>query len=218
MTYRVLHVDDEPDIREVVQIALSLDPGLVVRSCQSGQDAIAEAAVWKPDLILCDVMMPAMDGPATLARLRECRATSEIPVVFMTARAQAAELDRFKSLGAVGTIAKPFDPMTLAELVRQQIALSKVGRMMDGFEERLRADRLTLALCYNQLANNMNASVIVGKLQTCAHKLAGAAAIFGYQTVSDAAAKLEEQIIVSDRRTLASIEPGSPHSPTRLTG
>src|SRR5689334_9817623 len=102
---RVLHVDDEPDIREVVELSLSLDPAFTVKSCSSGGDALAAVAEWRPDLILCDVMMPVMDGPTTLARLRERPETACIPVVFMTARAQAREIEHLKSLGATGVIA-----------------------------------------------------------------------------------------------------------------
>jgi two-component system OmpR family response regulator len=115
---RVLHVDDEPDIREVVELSLSLDPDLTVRSCGSGGDALTAAAIWSPDLILLDVMMPMMDGPTTLTHLRQSPRTADIPVVFMTARAQPRELEHFVSLGAEGVIAKPFDPMTLAAAVR----------------------------------------------------------------------------------------------------
>jgi two-component system OmpR family response regulator len=115
---RVLYVDDEPDIREVVELSLGLDPSIWVRSCVSGKEAIAIAAEWPPDIILCDVVMPVMDGPATLARLRQCPQTADTPFVFMTSRAQARELECFKSLGAAGVIVKPFDPMTLADTVR----------------------------------------------------------------------------------------------------
>jgi two-component system OmpR family response regulator len=122
---RILHVDDEADIREVVELSLGLDPAISVRSCACGADAIAAAAEWCPDMILCDVMMPVMDGPATLARLRESPQTVNTPVVFMTARVQTHEIEHFKSLGAVGVIAKPFDPMTLAESVRQHLSLAR---------------------------------------------------------------------------------------------
>jgi len=115
---RILYVDDDPDIREIVEIALSLDPALRVRGCASGTEALATAADWLPDMILCDVMMPVMDGPATLARLRACPQTVDTPVVFMTSRVQAREIEHFKSLGATGVIVKPFDPMTLADSVR----------------------------------------------------------------------------------------------------
>jgi two-component system OmpR family response regulator len=117
-TIRLLHVDDEPDIREIVEISLMRDPIFETRSCDSGVEGIAVAAEWLPNLILLDVMMPAMDGPATLTRLRDNPRTAAIPVIFMTARAQTREFDRFRSLGAVGVIAKPFDPLTLARSIR----------------------------------------------------------------------------------------------------
>ncbi len=118
---RVLHVDDEPDIRELVEISLLMDADLTVRSCASGGEALAAAAEWSPDIILMDVMMPAMDGPQTLNHLRENRLTAQIPVVFMTARAQTRELAHFLSLGAAGVIAKPFDPISLAGTVRHYL-------------------------------------------------------------------------------------------------
>lgn len=116
---RVLHVDDEQDIREVVELALRLDPACDIYSCGSASDGLQAARTWSPDIILMDVMMPVMDGLSTLAELRRDRQTALIPVVFMTARAQPHELERFVSLGAEGVIQKPFDPMTLASAVRQ---------------------------------------------------------------------------------------------------
>jgi CheY-like chemotaxis protein len=116
--YRILHVEDEPDIREVVLLSLGLDPELTVKSYDNGADALAAATEWDPDVILMDVMMPVMDGPQLLARLRKDQRTAAIPVVFMTARAQRSEIEHFISLGAVGVIPKPFDPLTLAKSVR----------------------------------------------------------------------------------------------------
>ena len=115
---RILYVDDEDDIREVAAMALELDPGFDVRDCGSGAAAIEAAAAWRPELILLDVMMPGMDGPTTLAALRAQADTAGIPVVFITARTQRDDVDRLLSLGASSVIAKPFDPMTLAERVR----------------------------------------------------------------------------------------------------
>jgi len=123
-SFRALHIDDEPDIREIVAASLSLDPEIAVRGCDSGADGLAAAAKWRPDLILLDVMMPIMDGPTVLRRLRENPQTADIPVVFMTARAQTRELAHFRSLGAAGVISKPFDPMTLATLVRSYVQLA----------------------------------------------------------------------------------------------
>lgn len=118
---RVLYIDDEPDIREVVELSLGLDPSLSVRSCASGKEALALAPDWAPDIILCDVVMPGMDGPATLSRMRQCPQIAGTPFVFMTSRAQAHEIEHFKSLGAAGIILKPFDPMTLAQAVRSHL-------------------------------------------------------------------------------------------------
>jgi CheY-like chemotaxis protein len=87
------------------------------------------AADWSPDIILCDVVMPVMDGPATLARLRQCPQIADTPFVFITSRAQAREVEHFKSLGAVGVIVKPFDPMTLADSVRCH--LRTAGRLAE---------------------------------------------------------------------------------------
>lgn len=115
---RILYVDDEADIREVAQLALELDPDIEVRSCASGSEGLAAAAEWRPDLILLDVMMPGMDGPTTFARLREQSETAAIPVIFITARTQTQEVQRFRELGARGVLAKPFEPMTLADQVR----------------------------------------------------------------------------------------------------
>lgn len=115
---RILYVDDEADIREVAQMSLELDPTFHVRTCASGAAGVAEAAAWRPDLILLDVMMPGMDGPTAFTRLRNMPETAMIPVVFITARIQAHDVSGFHALGARGVIAKPFDPMTLAAQVR----------------------------------------------------------------------------------------------------
>lgn len=119
---KVLHVDDEPDIRELVEMSLSFDDDLSVKSCASGPDALCAAAEWSPDIIVMDVMMPNMDGPQTLRRLRDDDRTADIPVVFMTARVQSRERAHFLSLGAAGVIPKPFDPMTLASTLREYLS------------------------------------------------------------------------------------------------
>jgi CheY-like chemotaxis protein len=80
-----------------------------------------------PSVILLDVMMPVMDGPATLGHLRRNPQTMGIPVLFMTARAQTREVQHFISLGAQGVVAKPFDPLTLAPLVRSHMLAAPVG-------------------------------------------------------------------------------------------
>ena len=115
---RILLVDDEPDIREIADLSLGLDPEFKTRACASGVDALAVAAQWVPSIILLDVMMPLMDGPTTLAKLRQNPRTAGIPILFLTARTQAEEIAQYISLGAQGVLSKPFDPMTLAASVR----------------------------------------------------------------------------------------------------
>src|SRR4249919_3585231 len=111
--YRILVVEDETDVRKVIELTLSRDPELTTRACASGQEGLAEATRWSPDLILLDVMMPGMDGPTTLARLLDNPVTAQIPVVFLTARARPTELAHFTALGSRGAIAKPFVPSEL---------------------------------------------------------------------------------------------------------
>lgn len=117
MTKRVLYVDDDVDIRDIAELALELASGLEVRTSGSGTQALADAIDWVPDIILLDVMMPQMDGPETLRRLRADERTRSIPVVFITARTQSHEVEEYTAMGALGTIAKPFDPMMLADQI-----------------------------------------------------------------------------------------------------
>lgn len=119
--FRVLYVDDDPDIREIAQMSLELDPEFEVRTGASGRDCLAIAAEWLPHLVLLDVMMPEMDGPETLQRMKADPALCETPVVFITARAQTHEVQCLLALGAQGLIAKPFDPTTLAEAARRYL-------------------------------------------------------------------------------------------------
>jgi len=116
---RVLVVDDEPHIRRIGELALRSVGGLEVHLAASGAEAVELAAAERPDVILLDVMMPGMDGPTTLGTLRERPETARIPVIFMTAKVQKHEVERYLRLGAAGVIAKPFDPMRLPDDVRR---------------------------------------------------------------------------------------------------
>lgn len=122
MTLKVLHVEDEPDIREVVEFALGLDPDIQLTSAASGAEALAVLETLTPDVILLDVMMPVMDGPGVLAALRERPGLATTPVIFMTARAQTSEIRHYLAQGAAGVITKPFDPLGLAREIRDLLA------------------------------------------------------------------------------------------------
>lgn len=115
----ILYAEDEDDIRVIAQIALEDIGGFTVHYCPDGNVALETAKHITPDLLLLDVMMPEMDGPTTLTHLRKIKDYSAIPAIFMTAKIQANEIADYKALGAIDVIAKPFDPMTLADSIKK---------------------------------------------------------------------------------------------------
>ena len=114
----VLLVDDEPDIRLIARTALECRCGFRVRECERGAEAVAAALEERPGLIVLDVMMPEMDGTEVIRALQAEPELADVPVVFMTAKVQRRECERYLELGALGLIAKPFDPMTLGDELR----------------------------------------------------------------------------------------------------
>ncbi len=110
---KVMVVEDNAEIRIIIKLALGKVGGLDVCVCASGEEALRSVAEFQPQLILLDVMMPDMDGPTVLKRLREAPATAAIPVVFLTAKTSAQEIHMLRSLGALDIVAKPFHPMAL---------------------------------------------------------------------------------------------------------
>ncbi|MBW2942782.1 response regulator [Zhongshania aquimaris] len=115
---RLMYVEDEPDIRVVANIALTQVAGFTVATPNNGAEALKLISSFMPQLILLDVMMPGMDGPQLLERIRELSDFVETPIVFITAKAQSEEIQKLKSMGAVAVITKPFNPMTLGEEIR----------------------------------------------------------------------------------------------------
>lgn len=118
---KVLFVDDEPDIRTIVEIALGLDPAIELRSMESGPRALAmlDSDDWLPDLALVDMRMPEMTGLELLFALRKRESTAETPVVFMTASARPSDVETYRQAGATDVIIKAFDPLSLASRIRQ---------------------------------------------------------------------------------------------------
>ncbi len=116
---KVLYVEDDPDIREIATLALRDVGGFTLKTCESGDEALRSVQAFAPQVILLDVMMPGMNGPETLAALREQDAiTDSTLVMFMTAKVHPDELQRYKKMGVEHVISKPFDPMTLADEIR----------------------------------------------------------------------------------------------------
>lgn len=118
MLTKILYAEDEEDIREIAILSIEAIGGFEVATCHSGVDVIELALQFKPQLILLDVMMPVMDGPATLLALKQHPELKAIPVVFLTAKIMNDEVTHFTKLGAIGVIGKPFDPLTLAAQIQ----------------------------------------------------------------------------------------------------
>nr|WP_199292103.1 MULTISPECIES: response regulator [unclassified Coleofasciculus] len=120
-TKRILVIDDEEDIREVAQLSLEMVASWDVMTASSGREGLAKAEVEPLDAILLDVMMPDWDGTTTFQQLQANPVTQHIPVLLLTAKMQAADQRRFAQLGVKAVIAKPFDPMTLADQVAKSL-------------------------------------------------------------------------------------------------
>ena len=115
---KILHVEDEDDIRLLTRMILESVGGYEVESCASGRAAVETSRKFLPDLLILDVMMPEMDGPMTLEAIRQTPECATTPVIFMTAKTQDEEIQRLLSLGAIDIITKPFDPQTLSEQIQ----------------------------------------------------------------------------------------------------
>ena len=115
---RIAHVDDDDSIRAIVKIALERIGKFELLSCASGAEALHKVPGFAPDMVLLDVMMPGMDGPATLLQLKQKMNLEGVAVVFMTAKVQTAEMEHYKKIGACNVIIKPFDAMQLSQQLR----------------------------------------------------------------------------------------------------
>jgi CheY-like chemotaxis protein len=115
---KLLLAEDEPDVQLIARLSLK-KAGFTVVTVGNGLEVLQRVVEERPDVILLDWMMPDMDGYETCRRLKADPATSSIPVIFLTARVQEAELARAMALGAVGCIGKPFDALTLGAQVRE---------------------------------------------------------------------------------------------------
>ena len=113
----IMYVEDEPDIRDIAKLVLENVGGFQVVTAESGQVALDLIEGAQPDLILLDAMMPGMDGKETFKAIRGLPDYEETPIAFLTAKLMEKDVENFMELGAIGVIAKPFDPMSLSEQV-----------------------------------------------------------------------------------------------------
>jgi CheY-like chemotaxis protein len=196
----ILLVDDEPDIRTIAELSLSQVGGWKVVLASSGVQALEVAGKHKPDLILLDVMMPEMDGVTTFQALANRDDTREIPVIFMTARVQSQERERYVGLGAAGVIAKPFDPMRLPDDIRGILAqpVEQRGRnrlaalrrrYAEGLASKLEGLRAAIEHAYEAEPNNRKSAIEAA--HRIAHTLHGTAGTYGHAEVSRAMGDIE---------------------------
>lgn len=121
---RILVIDDESHIREVVQLCLEMIGGWEVLIAASGHEGLAKAGLEQPDAILLDMRMPDMDGLATFQKLKTNPTTQHIPVILLTAKVRATDQRRLTELGVTAAIAKPFAPLNLATQVAESLGWS----------------------------------------------------------------------------------------------
>ena len=114
---RILFIDDEEDIKMLARFCLELEADWEMISASGGKEGIELAEAEQPDAILLDAMMPEIDGMQTLEKLQNNPKTNHIPIIFVTAKAQASDRHRFYTAGAKGVINKPFDTLTLASQI-----------------------------------------------------------------------------------------------------
>lgn len=114
---KILFIDDEKDIKILAQFCLESEAGWLMIGASSGLEGIAIAEKEQPDAILLDAMMPELDGIQTIAKLQNNSQTKNIPIIFITAKAQASDRRKFYNVGAKGVINKPFDSLTLASQI-----------------------------------------------------------------------------------------------------
>ena len=115
---KILYVEDDPSIQEVVCMSLEDIGGYELKICNSGDEALASAPEFKPDMFLLDVMMPDMDGPTVLRELRKIPEFAQTPAVFITAKVQMHEMAQYKEYGVLGIIRKPFDPISISDTIK----------------------------------------------------------------------------------------------------
>lgn len=115
---RVMCIEDDADIRMIVEFSLGTLGGYEVRLCAGGAEGLAAVDDFRPQLVLLDVMMPGLSGPETLQRLRLMPVMKGVPVVFMTAKAMASDVESLLEHGSTGIIVKPFDPVRLPQDIR----------------------------------------------------------------------------------------------------
>ncbi len=201
---RVLYAEDDPGIQAVAKVALGQLGGYDLLICNSGEELLEAFADFAPDLVLLDFMMPGMDGLQTLQQLQRRPDARHTPVIFITARGQAADVNQIMQAGALGIIQKPFDPMTLGSRINKlwkqhQASQQQSQQVFDNHIEQLRrlyVEQLPelseqLAEAWSRLHRGQGTSLVNSSFHQQVHKLAGSAGMYGLLDVSQAAHQVE---------------------------
>jgi CheY-like chemotaxis protein len=207
---KLMAVEDDPDIRRILDLALATFGGFELTLCESGEAALAALERERPDLILLDVMMPGLDGPSTLKAIRAQPALATIPVVFLTAKLQPGEVASWTALGALAVIGKPFDPLTLPDELRQlysdhapRSAMARIATGLPPELEALRPDYLArvhrdldrLEALAGRILSATSAEDCgsdLSELHRLLHGLAGSAGGFGYVELGGLCRELDQ--------------------------
>ena len=116
---RIMYVDDDPDLQDIVRVGLETRGGFTVTCCDSGNQALEEISNFKPDLVILDMVLPGMSGLQLLDRMRELRGVPWIPVIFLTSKIRPDQVEDYEKLGVIGVINKPLNPLELRHQVRE---------------------------------------------------------------------------------------------------
>lgn len=209
---KLLWVDDDPIIHTIIEFAFQDQPDIELRLCASGQDALIAAQEARPDLVLLDVVMPQMDGPATLVELRNLPALKTVPVVFVTAESETQAMQDLLCLGAVGVINKPIDVPALRVQVRTFASdhasppVSDAGTesqppktetvdldaLRDEYAASVAARLDEIRTSSEQYFQNKDLGESLRTMHRQTHALAGSAGTFGYADLGNAARAVEQ--------------------------
>lgn len=186
---RVLIIDDDDDIRLIAGMSLGRVGGMDVIEASGGAEGVQKAREQRPDVILLDMMMPAMDGSETLKALRSQPATALTPVIFLTCTTVGAEVERMMSLGAAGVLIKPFDPRTLSGAVRAFMRIvvhvrADLEELMPEYLASRHADIRAMREAVEQ--GDYDAIRIAG------HSMRGSGGSYGFDTITEIGRALEQ--------------------------
>jgi two-component system OmpR family response regulator len=199
---KVLLVDDDPDVGDLVALALGQADGYTVQVCTASAEALERARSFRPDLILLDVMMPGMDGREILKALRADETTGSIPVVFISAGADWQDAPQYQELGAIGVIPKPFDPALLSATLREICSGQPVTHAYPTDFGDLRVAYLSELPEKTEAMTALAAGLVGGgwhkptveALMQMAHRLAGSSGLYGCDGLARAAGILEAML------------------------